>query len=284
MSTLALADLGPAARRSLGLPAGCRVPSCASGCTDPRVARWLPHSGADCAALPVLHIDTIVAAARIHGTIGPSSGRCHCGPTRIPDSPLEHAAAMNQTQPSVAESPRLFAVCLGGRAPGCRVELHDVAFAVGTDLESTHMQLLDQWFGSPDGLHVDAWAVLDRVPGYRIELVRGAPAQGPKLYFVNIGGYRPGEFGERHALAFYAGPSPAGVKARARRELLPGKDSVNRDDLHAIDDLIEVSPGEGWALRLIADTEAGAAQVTNGYFPLPRRTISAWRRSRKGAG
>lgn len=90
----------------------------------------------------------------------------------------------------------LHAVMLGGRAPGCRIELHDVAFAIGTSLESMHEQLLDQWFGNPQGLHIDAYARLDRADG-------------------------------RH-------------------------------------------------LHLIEDIEAGEPEITNGYFPLPLRTIKDW--------
>ena len=178
---------------------------------------------------------------------------------------------------------RLFAVCLGGRAPGCRVELHDVAFAVGTNLQSIHHSLLDQWFGTPDGLHVDAWAVLDRVPGFRVELSTEPSENSLNLYFVNIGGYRPGEFGERHAWAFYAGHGPAEVKARARRELLPGTESVHRDDLHAIDDLVGLESVAGRHIHLVPDINAGSPVVTNGYFPLPRATVTAWKRSRAKA-
>jgi len=179
------------------------------------------------------------------------------------------------------ESARLFAVCLGGRAEGCSVELHDVVFAVGSSLESAHDQLLDRWFGSPDGLHVDAWAELDRVPGFRISLKK-TPAEGrQRLYFINIGGYVAEEFGERHAYGFYAGADKAEVKAAAKRELLTGKQSVHRDDLFEIDDLVEIAPGDGWHVHLEPDDDAGAPGVTNGYFPIPRETIAAWRRARK---
>lgn len=175
----------------------------------------------------------------------------------------------------------LLSVCLGGRAPGCNVELHDVVFAVGASLEEVHDQLLDRWFGSPDGLHVDAWAVVDQAPGFRVGLSR-TPASGDvRLYFVNIGGYAPGELFERHVYALYAGRSSSEVKARAKAELLAGNESVHRDDLYAvddlIDDLIEVRVGDGWHIELTEDPDAGHAPVTNGYFPLPRKTISAWK-------
>ncbi|NBB92710.1 MAG: DUF1543 domain-containing protein [Gammaproteobacteria bacterium] len=177
-------------------------------------------------------------------------------------------------------TPSLFVVCLGGRAPGCNVELHDVVFAVGHDIESTHGQLLDRWFGQPDGLHIDAWARVGQVPGYRVSLSTSAPGNDLRLYFVNIGGYAPGELWERHAYALYAGRSPAEVKTRARKELLIGRESVHRDDLYDIDDVLEVTAGNDWHVVLDADREAGDPAVTNGYFPIPRCTIAEWRARR----
>lgn len=175
--------------------------------------------------------------------------------------------------------PSLFVVCLGGRIAGCRVELHDIAFALGTDIEATHHQLLDQWFGDADGLHIDAWARIEQVPGYRVALSRSPSETGMRLYFVNIGGYAPGELWERHAYALYPGRSPADVKARARKELLIGRDSVHRDDLYDIDDVLEVRPGSSqeWHIHLEPDPRAGEPAVTNGYFPIPRRTVAEWR-------
>lgn len=176
----------------------------------------------------------------------------------------------------------LYAICLGGRAPRARVELHDVAFAVGRDLEDCHEQLLDAWFGQPDGLHIDAWARLDAVDGHRVELHRRPADEGPRLYFVNIGGYVPGEFIERHAYAFFAGRDRSEIKRRAKAELLVGKDSVHRDDLFDVDDVIAVDPGGGWHIRLVADRNVKAPEVVNGYFPLPRATIEDWKSRRDG--
>jgi hypothetical protein len=177
--------------------------------------------------------------------------------------------------------PVLFAVCLGGRAPGCNVELHDVVFAAGESLEALHPQLLDRWFGDPERVHVDAWSRVETVPGYRVRLAREPAPSGPRLYFVNIGGYAPGELFERHAYALYAGTSAGEVKTRAKSELLPGRDEVHRDDLYEVDDLLTIDRVDGWHVHLEPDPDAGAADVTNGYFPIPRKTVEAWsRRSR----
>ena len=100
-------------------------------------------------------------------------------------------------------NPRLIACVLGGTAHRARTELHDVAFAVGNSLDAVYDQLLDSWFGEPHGLHVDAWCYVDQVAGYRVRLSPEPANNGLRLYFVNIGGYRKGEFGERHAWGLF---------------------------------------------------------------------------------
>ena len=172
----------------------------------------------------------------------------------------------------------LYVVMLGGRAEGCRIELHDVAFAVGESLEATHQQLLDQWFGEARGLHVDAWAVVDQVEGYRVSLEPEPPRDDEpvRLYFVNIGGYRPGDLAEQHGYMVLAASGKAQAKARAKRLLLAGHKSVHKDDLYEVDDLLEISRVDGLHIHLTPDSGARAPEVVNGYFPLPLKTIRAW--------
>ena len=170
----------------------------------------------------------------------------------------------------------LIACVLGGTAPGARVELHDIAFAVGPSLEAVYPQLLDNWFGHAHGLHVDAWTVLDRVEGYRVRLERTPADNGLHLYFVNIGGYRKGEFGERHAWGFFGAHSKSEAKERAKQSLLQGHELPHKDDLYDVDDCLQVGRIQGWHVHLEPDAEAHAAPVTNGYFPLPSAVVREW--------
>lgn len=171
---------------------------------------------------------------------------------------------------------RLIACVLGGTAPGAYTELHDVALAVGPGLEAVHGQLLDSWFGDPRGLHVDAWTFLDHVEGYRVRLGTTPPDNGLHLYFINIGGYRPGEFGEQHAWGFFGGHSKAEVKARAKKTLLHGREEIHKDNLHDVDDCLRIARVQDCHICLQADALAKPPAVTNGYFPLPAATVKAW--------
>lgn len=181
-------------------------------------------------------------------------------------------------------NPHLIACVLGGTAPGAHTELHDVAFAVGRQVDQVHQQLLDGWFGAPEGLHVDAWTVLDSIAGFRVRLQRRPADNGLQLYFVNIGGYRPGEFGERHAWGFFGAGSPSEAKAAARSSLLQGHASTHKDNLHRVDECIALAKVQRWHVCLQPDPSATAAKVTNGYFPIPAATIANWRANRLPAG
>ena len=173
----------------------------------------------------------------------------------------------NQTD---AATPRLFALMLGGRAPGCHIELHDVVFAVGESFESLKPALRGLWFGDQEQVHVDAWTELSQVDGYQVQLTREVPGAGARLWFINIGGYQPGEFAEQHAYAFIGANSKTEVKQQAKGRLLPGREEWHKDDLFDIDDCLSIDQVDGWHVALVADERAGAPVVNNGYFPLPR--------------
>jgi len=171
---------------------------------------------------------------------------------------------------------RLIACVLGGTASGARTELHDVAFAVGDSLEAVHDQLLDGWFGDPRGLHVDAWCFLDSVACYRVQLAQNRTNNNLHLYFINIGGYRPGVFAEHHAWGFFGAPNKAEAKERARQTLLQDHEETHKDDLHEIDDCLQIGRIREWHVHLTPDASAADPEVSNGYFPLPRSTIDNW--------
>ena len=178
---------------------------------------------------------------------------------------------------------RLIACVLGGTAPRAKTELHDVAFAVGESLEAAHEQLLDGWFGNPRGLHVDAWCFLDSVAGYRVQLSQTRPRNGLHLYFINIGGYRPGAFAEHHAWGFFGAPNKTQARQRAKQALLQGHVGTHKDDLHEIDDCVQVARIGAWHVHLTPDANARDPDVTNGYFPLPKYVIDGWINQHDGA-
>jgi len=176
---------------------------------------------------------------------------------------------------------KLFAVYLGGRAPKCNTELHDVVFVVGESVPATYEELMDKWFGDPLRLHVDSWVELRVVDGHEVRLREQPVAGEKKLYFINLGAYLPGQFTEVHANAFVVAGSEQEVKARAKRDLLRGAEAVHTDDLYDIDDCLEISEVDGHHIGLVPTQETQAFAPANGYHIIPPEVVRAYALSRK---
>ena len=175
---------------------------------------------------------------------------------------------------------KLFAVCLGGRAPKCNTELHDVVFVVGARVEDTYTQLLELWFGSPEGLHIDSWLELDVVEGHQVRLSREPSNSGLKLFFVNLGAYAEGEFTEVHENVFLVGSEALAVKRRAKENFLQGKHKLHTDSLFEVDDCLQIEGVQGWHVHLTPTSIANTWQPHNDYHVIPKVAIEAFLQSR----
>jgi hypothetical protein len=171
---------------------------------------------------------------------------------------------------------KLFAVYLGGRAPKCNTELHDVVFVVGDSIEATYEKLMDKWFGDPLRMHIDSWVELRIVDGHRISLAPAPALQDKRLYFINLGAYLPGQFTELHANAFVVASDEREVKSRAKGELLRGTQSVHTDDLYDIDDCLEIAEVDGHHIHLEPTPESQPFAPSNGYYIIPPEAVAAY--------
>jgi hypothetical protein len=177
-------------------------------------------------------------------------------------------------------SNKLFAVYLGGRAPKCNTELHDVVFAVGETIEATYETLMDKWFGDPLRVHLDSWLELRVVDSHRVVLRSDPPGGARRLYFINLGAYLPGQFTELHANTFAVAATELEVKARAKGELLRGTQSLHTDDLFDVDDCLEVAQVDGHHVHLEPTGETQAFAPSNGFHVIPRAVVSAYAKRR----
>lgn len=170
-------------------------------------------------------------------------------------------------------SMKLYAIFTGGKHPRANIEVHDLRFAVGESLEATVPALRASWWGKPSSLHIDGYAELTEVDGWQVELVLGRPLSPPlrKLWFVNLGGYTPGLFGEQHNYLFLAGESKAEVWARARA-LSPEWSGRHKDNFVSVDEVIDINgllEAEGWHLCLDQPaTGAQPARIVSDYIKL----------------
>lgn len=169
---------------------------------------------------------------------------------------------------------KLFAVVLGGEAEKSNTELHDVVFAVGATIEDCYFQLLEKWFGLPEKMHIDSYMELDVVDGYEISLRKEeSTKKDKKLFFINLGAYKEGDFMEHHANTFLIGKLATEIKKRAKDKLLNGYDEVHKDDLYEVDDMIAIEELDGYHVHLNPTHKTGDLKPINGYHVLPKKVV-----------
>jgi hypothetical protein len=164
----------------------------------------------------------------------------------------------------------LFAFYLGGSAKNARLEQHHVVFAVGKTVEDCYPQIKRNWFGITKGLHIDAYICLDAIDGFRVEIITDKPLNqetelenpAKKLYFVNLGGTKPGDFFEYHKSSFVLAISQIGAISRAKKLLQPNFDFIHLDNVMAVDDCLDVGDLlSNYTINLIPDP------VKANYYP-----------------
>jgi hypothetical protein len=150
----------------------------------------------------------------------------------------------------------LFLAVLGGRSAGSHIEQHDVRFVAGHTIDDTLSELRRQWFGRREGLHLDSYMAVRAIDGWAVQLVRVPASPRPeRLWFVNLGAYRPDSLAELHHFGLVVARSAQAAKAAARRQWLAGALQQHKDDLVAIDDCLaleqfELLGGEPWHVQL----------------------------------
>jgi hypothetical protein len=170
----------------------------------------------------------------------------------------------------------LFVFYMGGRIPGCKIELHDVAFCVADKLENCYESVKKQWVGELKGLHLDAFSALTYADGYNISVVKKTEAiqetehSDQQLFFVNLGGYDTHRFTEIHKTGFYVATTAQEAKQKAKANIEEVLKVLHTDDVIDIDDCLNINQYLGDYLLCLRPSEvANSVEFTCGYHLVP---------------
>ena len=166
---------------------------------------------------------------------------------------------------------KLFAIYIGGAHEKSLIELHDMCFVIGENIEDTYAELKKQWWGKPDSLHIDAWGCLHYADGYKI-VIKNYPATDTqnKLYFVNLGGYDDQEFTELHKNVFVVAETDSKAKVKALKQILDWK-SFHKDYQFEIDKIISIQNlvnTQDHFIHLVPSPEPIPFEFTCKYTPI----------------
>lgn len=163
----------------------------------------------------------------------------------------------------------LYVFYLGGNAGKSNIEVHDIQFAAVENPQDAWSLLRNRWFGDKDKVHLDGYGILRWADGYHITLAPTPATQTEKLYFVNVGGYQPGNLAELHAFDFFVAATPEQAKAKALQQLLPDADLRHKDNLKSVDDCLLLAKVGDYYLHLSPCEEGKAFQPQwQGYQPI----------------
>ncbi|MBC9912061.1 DUF1543 domain-containing protein [Chitinophaga varians] len=187
------------------------------------------------------------------------------------------------------ESLKLYMLLLGCTTPGRHTEQHDVFFGIAHKLSDLVPVMKAFWPEAGDKLHIDAWREVTSVGNYRITIVsREETVDNPEqLYFLNLGGYKPGEMEEYHykmlsvskdigaairdakETAFYKHMGFSSDASPAATSYVDDKYGVDVDDIIPVKDILPEPVRSQYQLKITPVAESGPEDELHlGYFQL----------------
>lgn len=184
---------------------------------------------------------------------------------------------------------KLYMVILGATPQGRHTEQHDVFFGIGESLASLKEDMQSFWPGVK--IHIDSWREVTVVNNYQLQISERTEAYAAtneeaaiKLFFINLGGYKPGDMEEYHykliSVAKDKGAAIAEAKSTAfykhtgfkgARSHVDDKFGIDVDDLHNIADILPETHKRKYKINLHAlETPAVEDELHIGYLILDR--------------
>jgi hypothetical protein len=162
---------------------------------------------------------------------------------------------------------KLYMVMLGCTPQGRLTEQHDIFFGIGASLKDLVPEMKAFWPEAKGKIHIDAWRQITSVDNYTIEVFSRSKGDTPSeasLFFINLGGYKKGEFEEYHykmvTVAKTLGIATRKVKTTtffkhcgfegAGASHIDDKYGIDVDETHRVNDLLDLQYKEKYSLLI----------------------------------
>ncbi|GGB73974.1 hypothetical protein GCM10007424_12340 [Flavobacterium suaedae] len=186
---------------------------------------------------------------------------------------------------------KLYMVLVGCTPKGRLTEQHDIFFGIGTSLEELLPDMYRFWPESGK-LHVDSWREVTKVGDYAITIHERTTEvqpneQNQKLFFINLGGYKPGDFEEYHYKKLIVAES-MGVAVKSAKKTsfykhydfegavshVDDKYALDADDLHNVEDVLTDTLKEKYTINITPLTSPMSEDEQHiGYLKLGKNPL-----------
>ena len=180
---------------------------------------------------------------------------------------------------------KLFYLILGATPEGRNTEQHDVFFGIAETLKDLVPAIKNFWPEAKGAIHLDGWQEVNSVDGFEVKIVeRNENSDENQLFFINLGGYKPGFFAEFHEQHLMVGQSMAEIIKRVKKtefyktmgfpsaeSHIDDKHGVDIDDIFKVNDILPAEMKEKYSVVLqksSAELKENPMQV--GYFKLSK--------------
>jgi hypothetical protein len=175
---------------------------------------------------------------------------------------------------------KLYMVIVGCRPRGRNTEQHDVLFTVGSSLQAIKHDIISFWPGVKGAVHIDSYREVTHIDGYSIRVApgrSGQPGNGMRLFFINLGGYKPGDMEEYHYKMLIAAADKNTAIMQAKEHAfykhtitghIDDKFGLDVDDIHELKDILPAAVKNNYHL-VIEPAETGTDDELHiGYISL----------------
>lgn len=176
---------------------------------------------------------------------------------------------------------KLFYVILGATPEGRNIEQHDVFFGIAETLDELIPEMKEFWKEAK--IHIDCHQEVKFADGYEVKIAeRGTQKSEDQLYFINLGGYKPGFFEEFHEQHLMVGTSMGEIVKRVKQtefyqqmgfagavSHIDDKHGVDIDDIFNVSDILPKKMKEKYTIILEkSNAEVQENEMHLGYFKL----------------
>lgn len=172
---------------------------------------------------------------------------------------------------------------LGCRPKGRLTEQHDIFFGIANNLKELIPDINASWPEARNNIHIDAWREVNYVDGYAVDITErvNEEVSAAKLFFINLGGYKQGEFEEYHYKMLVAAPDKdEAIKISKQTSFfkhngfkgatahVDDKYGIDVDDLYEIKDILQNKYKARYSIVLRPATDSIEDELQLGYLPL----------------
>lgn len=178
---------------------------------------------------------------------------------------------------------KLFLLILGCRPKGRNTEQHDTFFGIGNSLSDLLPQIENFW---PDAgkIHIDSWREVTAVDGHAIKVFEKESSHATfahKLFFVNLGGYKPADMEEYHYKLLSVANDKAEAISAAKQTAfylhtgfkgatshIDDKYGVDVDDVYEIKEILPTELKDKYVISILPSPSLPDDKLHIGYLKL----------------